>query len=231
MAPKHLFITAFSLLAGLSHAQSTLTLAASAGTIPSFPSVTSAASSQGSSSVISFYFDDADPQELVGSVISANPTMTAIFFECADTDQCGFSLGANLTIENKNTFIVTMTEGDEFDFRGECISYAADSIVCSDSIGGAEANTQSGQPSADTNMASLMPITITAGLDKLTAAATGSSSATKSASPSKSKTSSVKKTGSGTSTATGSVPTSNAGRLQVWSALGLLSIGAIIMSL
>jgi hypothetical protein len=229
MAPKQ-FLSAFSLLASLALAQTPITL--EPAILPSEvaqlpPPLTTFT---GSTSIISYYMDIGYPQDLIGSIITANPTMTAIFFEGNPILPDGLS--GNLTIQNDNTYIVTMTVGDEASVSVECTAYATDSVVCSYSTGGLEANPTAPPTGVDTNIAGLMSITVTAGLENLVSAtAMASTAESTGASAGGSKTTSAKKTGSTSSTATGSAPISNAGRMEVWPAIALLSIIAIIMNL
>lgn len=172
-----------------------------------------------STSVASLYLYDYEGQNLVASVISAAPEATSYFVNCApgtDGSDCGFGPGVTF-VNGPSTFALHVTESGAFSMDVDCkiSSKVAD---CAQTNAGPEAN----DPGIMTGVvsdftSSLVPVTITAGLEKLsagdsaTATATGSS-ASGTAEPTGSAASGPSETGSsatGTSTSASSTSSSS----------------------
>jgi len=243
MAPNT-FITALSLLVASSHAAVTITSAAAAPSAAA-TSVFAAAASSGASavsytgptSIVSMFLDgDSSNGGIVASVVSANPSVTQYFITCApdvDGSDCGWGPGAQVTVSDKSIFTVSIDGGTDFNFQEACTVFSTDSVVCTAIAAGSQANDPgtSIQTLTGTDVA-MTPVTVTAGLDLLSAAATATASGSKSASAKNSAT--AKKTtatGGGSATATAPSAGSAPERIQAWSAVALLTVAAVMVSL
>jgi hypothetical protein len=206
----------------LGHAAAPLTAAASsaaaAATTADFAAdsaaATTAAASTGAfvapadSTVISVYLD-ADQQPLVASVVSVAASTTAFHISCApgtDSSDCGFGPGADLTIVNGNTYILSMSDGDAFQALEACTVSGTTAVECSSSLGGSEANTQavSGLAAQGTTVydtVTFLPLTVTAGADLLSSGAASAGAASSGAASSTTGTTKAT-TGGATKTAT-----------------------------
>ncbi|KAF2675015.1 hypothetical protein BT63DRAFT_420254 [Microthyrium microscopicum] len=224
--PSTLLTTLLS-LAALSSAQ-TITSTASRGSLFSSTTSSSSFSPTGPTTTLSIFFPDADQFPIVGSVISANPSVTAYSINCppnTDASDCGLGPGANVTVSNKSTWIISMVEEGEFTASINCVlpssSGASGQVVCTESFGGSGANDPGVTTSTvDAASATLMPVTITGGLDKLATGTSASSSGAKATGAAASGNS----TGATGMAASGSVA-------WTWSAVGLVSVAAVMASL
>ncbi|QDS71331.1 hypothetical protein FKW77_002109 [Venturia effusa] len=132
-----------------------------------------------STSTINFFLPDTDKQELVASVITANPTTTQYLLTCPsslEADECGYRPGVTVGVKSGSIYGASITESD-FTLSYECTVYTSgtSSAVCTESMGGSEANF----PGVETTTlngtdVAFFPATITAGLEKLSAVASGS---------------------------------------------------------
>ncbi|KKP07269.1 hypothetical protein THAR02_00593 [Trichoderma harzianum] len=132
------------------------------------------------STTVSLLVPAADPQRLVGSVIGVDSAATTYAYGCAPgqpADKCGFESSQTIT-QGPTTWIYTSTygdgEGDHYTEGGHCkLSSAADVASCSmwmtatDSTGSITVVTSVGTESF---LPFQLPVTITAGLEKLQAA-------------------------------------------------------------
>lgn len=132
------------------------------------------------STIVSLLVPAADPQRLVGSVIGVDSAATTYAYGCAPgqpADKCGFESSQTIT-QGPTTWIYTSTyrdgEGDHYTEGGHCkLSSAADVASCSmwmtatDSTGSITVVTSVGTESF---LPFQLPVTITAGLEKLQAA-------------------------------------------------------------
>lgn len=137
-----------------------------------------------STSTINAFLLNTDPQQLVASVITANPTSTQYLLTCpssVDANDCGYRPGVTIGQKSGSIWGASLTAPQEsFTMSYECTVYTSGAIrsrsaVCTESYGGAAAN----DPGVVTTTLSgtelqFWPVTITAGLDKLSASATGS---------------------------------------------------------
>lgn len=159
------------------------------------------------SSQIFLYLLDTDPQELVASVITANPTTTEYLLTCpssVDDSDCGYR--PPVTIGQHGSVYGASLTAEDFTMSYECTVYtgSASSAVCVESDGGSAANFPgvSTETLNGTDVA-FYPVTITAGLEKLSgvsASATSSGTGAKTGSGTGSKATS-------TATSSGSVVT------------------------
>ncbi|KAJ4864743.1 hypothetical protein T069G_01273 [Trichoderma breve] len=181
------------------------------------------------STTVSLLLPATDPQKLVGSVIGVDSAATTYAYGCAPgvaADKCGFESSRTIT-QGPTTWIYTNTYGDaeggHYTEGGHCkLSSAADVASCTmsmsatDSTGSITSVTSVG--TASDFLSFQLPVTITAGLEKLQAApgasATDSSAA---AAPTNSNTSASEtsqttaaSSGANTSTSASSGPASTA---------------------
>jgi hypothetical protein len=148
-------------------------------------------------SVTTLLLFNTDPQSLVADILGANPTATTILLNCppgTDSDDCG-TYNETITIgpwamatpppdATSGVYDLLVTEDTEFYYSQHCDMSKAVPVDCTTTnLGGND----DGSPTATfTNVQSTdslfawtyLPVTITAGLDKLAAAAsaTGSTS-------------------------------------------------------
>ncbi|KAL6836634.1 hypothetical protein J3E69DRAFT_322089 [Trichoderma sp. SZMC 28015] len=134
------------------------------------------------STTVSLLLPAADPQKLVGSVIGVDSAATTYAYGCAPeqpADKCGFESSQTIT-QGPTTWIYTNTYGDDEGGRytegGHCkLSSAADVASCTmsmsatDSTGSIIAIVTSVGTASDF-LSFQLPVTITAGLEKLQAA-------------------------------------------------------------
>lgn len=162
---------------------------------------------------------DTDPQALVASVITANPTMTEYLVGCptgTNQNDCGYN--PPLTVKHAGSvYGASISAADEqFTYSWECTAYTSGetSAVCTTSAGGAQANF----PGAGTTTlmgsdVGFYPVTVTSGADQLAketaAMATGSSE--------------IRSSGVAAAT-TNAAPTAGVG-------LGLAGLAAVVMAL
>lgn len=137
-----------------------------------------------STSSINLFLLNTDPQQLVASVITANPTTTQYLLTCpssVDSNDCGYRPAITVGVRSGSIYGASVTAaGEGFTMSYECTVYTngATSAVCTQSIGGAAAN----DPGVNTETLAasevqFFPATVTAGLEKLSA--TASSGGTK----------------------------------------------------
>lgn len=187
-----------------------------------------------STSVVNLFLIDTDPQQLVASVITANPTTTQYLLTCpssVDSNECGYRPGFTIGVTSGSIYGASITDAD-FTMSYECTVYTtgASSAVCTESMGGAAANFP-GVETATLNGTDVafFPATVTAGLEKLSATASGSGSGTKPTSTSTAKTSGSSSgsvaTLSGTASATGSASRTSASGAAATSSSGAGQVG------
>ncbi|KAE9962789.1 hypothetical protein EG328_012051 [Venturia inaequalis] len=147
-----------------------------------------------STSTVNLFLLNTDSQQLVASVITANPTTTQYLLTCpssVDSNDCGYRPGVTVGVKSGSIYGASITDVD-FTMSYECTVYTSgtSSAVCVESMGGSEANFP-GVETATLNGTDInfFPATVTAGLEKLSATASGSE---------------TKATGTGTAKASGS---------------------------
>lgn len=166
------------------------------------------------STTVSLLLPFADPQILVGSVVAADDTATTYVYGCApgeDPTKCGFETSQTVT-QGPSTWIFTNTytgdEGGVYTEGGNCkLNTAKDQASCSVFMQAQLTNsvTASASEGTESFLSFQLPVTITAGLDKLKAApgatATGDST-TAPSSTGASETSQTASTGAGSGSTT-----------------------------
>lgn len=136
-----------------------------------------------STSTVSLFVYDADPQPLVASVVGADAAATTYAIVCPDgTDSNHCGLPSPWTMTYGSTYYeVQTTEADVFSVSARCeFQTSTGDRTCTVSLGGSAANFPglTTETLAATDVAkNSLPVVITAGLDKL-AAATGGAAAT-----------------------------------------------------
>lgn len=197
-----------------------------------------AAFTRAQSSTVSLFLLDSDPQTLVASVISADASTTQYLVGCPageDANNCGYD-PAMTVMQAGSVYGASVTApADGITLSYECTLYTSDgtSAVCTESLGGSAANDPGVQTTtlSGTDI-SFLPVTITAGLDKISAAATASASVTGSASASATGTSSTgTSSGSVTGSASATSGTAAAGAGEVKARAGLGLVGAVAAGL
>ncbi|KAL7915853.1 hypothetical protein GGI35DRAFT_430840 [Trichoderma velutinum] len=146
------------------------------------------------STTVSLLLPFADPQIIVGSVIGADSTATTYAYGCAPGQpaaECGFETSQTVT-QGPTTWAYTNTysgDGGVYTESGRCkLSSAVDVASCSVFMGGIVSGSivASGSVGTESFLSFQLPVTITAGLDKLkatpSASATDDSTATPGAS-------------------------------------------------
>ncbi|KAJ9138135.1 hypothetical protein NKR23_g8778 [Pleurostoma richardsiae] len=128
-----------------------------------------------STSVVSLLLPGFDSQTILASVISVEATATQYFIACPtdeDASECGIGPGATL-VEGPSTYELHMTETGVFTADVSC-AIASDTAVCTSSLNEATLDASSidadatGGVQTVTDLSSYtIPVTITAGLDKL----------------------------------------------------------------
>ncbi|KAK7714532.1 hypothetical protein SLS63_011722 [Diaporthe eres] len=161
-----------------------------------------------STSVTSMFLYGYEGENIVASVISAAPDATSYYVNCApgtDGSDCGFGPGVTF-VDGGSSVGLHVTEADAFTMDAEC-HITSDSADCTQTVAGPEANSPGIMIGAFSGISdTFLPVTITAGLEKITAAATatGSSVTSGTAEPTGSASSGPSETGaSASSTATG----------------------------
>ncbi|KAL2024511.1 hypothetical protein VTK56DRAFT_7554 [Thermocarpiscus australiensis] len=170
-----------------------------------------------STSVVNLLMPLADPQSLAGSVVSAGPTATTYFVTCptgADSTDCGLGDGVSL-VNGPSTASYAMSSGPNT-IMAQC-KLDHETADCTGTI--AVDGTITSTTERLTGYTSLLlPVTLTAGLEKLSAATTGgasptvtstnpgSSSAVTGTSPSSSSSAAVTGTNPSSSSSTAGVP-------------------------
>ncbi|KAL5083573.1 hypothetical protein Trisim1_001320 [Trichoderma cf. simile WF8] len=134
------------------------------------------------STTVSLLLPAADPQKLVGSVIGVDSAATTYAYGCAPgqpADKCGFESSQTIT-QGPTTWIYTNTYGDDEGGRytegGHCkLSSAADVASCTMSMSATDSTGSiitiiTSVGTASDFLSFQLPVTITAGLEKLQAA-------------------------------------------------------------
>jgi hypothetical protein len=142
------------------------------------------------SSVVYVYIDTGE-QALVASVVTANPTMTEYTFHnpplpsaSAHDFPGNFIIPGNLTVSrggqtNPDTYIMTYSDDYPEEILEACTVFNTLSVLCSYSYGGAYTTDGSPSTTAQTMIpeeATMIALTITAGLEKLASATVSPSS-------------------------------------------------------
>jgi hypothetical protein len=164
---------------------STLFLTASSAS--SSASAASASSTGSPAAVVSFYLPGFDPQPLVASVVAADATATTLRFECApgtDDSECGIPGPADVTkrigATGSGSLATTEYDGAYSDSYETVTWSCAVNSQSADCVVTAEASysgsSSSGVMSTVDSSLTFLPITVTAGQDKLAAASTASGS-------------------------------------------------------
>jgi hypothetical protein len=129
----------------------------------------------------SLFIPEADPQSLVASVIAVQDAATTYAIGCppgTDSNDCGFPAPWTM-IYGSDFYDAHTTDAGAFTESDHCTLHGTTGAVCTISLGGSEAN---GQGATTTTLGpsdmTFLPVTITAGVEKLTAAATGAASPT-----------------------------------------------------
>jgi hypothetical protein len=123
------------------------------------------------SSVVSLYLLDTDPQTLVASVITVVSSTTQYEVTCPDTaTDCGYSPPITVLAAGTIFGAQLTAPAEEFTFSQQCTVLTAGGAVCVESAAGSQANFPgSSTTTYDASELSQFPVTITAGLDKLSA--------------------------------------------------------------
>ncbi|KAL1865366.1 hypothetical protein Daus18300_007256 [Diaporthe australafricana] len=158
-----------------------------------------------STSVTSLFLYGSEGDNIVASVISAAPQETTYFVTCAagtDGSDCGFGPGITF-VDGPSTLGLHITEDGAFTMDVDC-KVASQTATCVETDAGAEANDPGTMTQVLSDLSnSMLPVTITAGLDKLqaggSATATGSSATTGTAEPTASASSGPTETGASAS--------------------------------
>ncbi|CAJ2499744.1 Uu.00g025970.m01.CDS01 [Anthostomella pinea] len=144
-------------------------------------------STMAQTTVMDLFLPGFDNQALVGSVMTANPTMAQYFVACPggeDASDCGAGPGVTVTMRPGN-YGLDIDGGDAVTMTEQC-QIDQGTAICTASIGGTDANDPGVQTVTSTDIDSsdfFLAVTITAGLEKLAAAtATGSTTASSGAS-------------------------------------------------
>jgi len=175
--------------------------------------------------IVSVFLPSADPQPLVASVVTANPTVTIYNIICPKTGstECGIPVAMNLTVSSNSIYEYSLISPERSAHVQCTIKSDATCKETAKESSGSTATVQSDTIPA--NSVSYIPITVTAGLDKL-------ASATNAAQPSSSTNVSgngPKQTGAaGNST---SKPSSAGKGTICWTPLALISLGTILANL
>lgn len=190
------------------------------------PALAQSSTTSASNATVSLYLGGGDPQPVVASVVSANPTVTAYFLNCApgtDASDCGLGMGLNLTVTSQSIYDVNYSQDVNFSFSQRCTWMS--SAVCVETASGSDANFPgTSTETYPAESASLSPVTITAGLQKLAAATSSASSGSSRASGS----TSASRSGSSAANPTGK---SNAAvGLKIEFTIGLVGIAGLIFA-
>ncbi len=133
------------------------------------------------------------PQSLVASVVSAVPSSTHYSFDCApgtDGTNCDFfGRGGNLTVTNANTYIMSVNGAaagtPQNNLLVACTSYGVSSVVCAENQNSIVSGVASSMSVLFTqNTFQMIPLTVTAGVAELVAAATATPTTATRTSPS-----------------------------------------------
>ncbi|KIW02785.1 uncharacterized protein PV09_05847 [Verruconis gallopava] len=169
-------------------------------------------------STVSLLLLDTDPQTLVASVISANPSTTTYLVGCptgTDQNDCGYN-PPETVIHAGSVYGASVTAGEEqFTMSYECTVYttSGSSAVCTTSAGGASANFPGVSTTTVTGTdVSFLPVTVTSGASLL-----ASSTAAKA-------TSEAASAGAGSTTSPNSAPTVGVG-------MGIAGLAAVVVAL
>ncbi|KAF2114263.1 hypothetical protein BDV96DRAFT_577859 [Lophiotrema nucula] len=137
---------------------------------------------------IPFYFPGADAPAagFVASVVSANPSTTALEITCptgTDASECGLGPGLAYSIVSTTIYEASMSVQDEVEMTLSCVS-ATSQMSCYISVGGSSAN-DPGETSAvlTGTDAAFLTATITAGAQKLSATGGSKSSGSAGSTP------------------------------------------------
>ncbi|KAF2753051.1 hypothetical protein EJ05DRAFT_230939 [Pseudovirgaria hyperparasitica] len=192
-----------------------------------------------STSVTSFFFAAGDVQSLVASVVSADATATTFEMTCpsdVDGSDCGFRPPVHVVNQNQNTWITSLATAEpDFTYAATC-TVSETLAVCAESAAGSEANF----PGSSTETYTLsetdeygyisVPVTITAGLEKL-------ADATQAGAPTGTMATATSESGAmgtpASRTGTGSVPTETGAGVQTRAGLvsGMLVALTVAMTL
>ncbi|KAI1078721.1 hypothetical protein F5B20DRAFT_582072 [Whalleya microplaca] len=116
--------------------------------------------------VSSLFLPGFEGSSFVGSVITANPTMTQYLVQCApgvDSSDCGAGPGVSVTMQS-GTYALGLTMPPGFTMSEGCV-INQDTATCTTSIAGSEANDPGVSTTTLTGITSedfFMPVTITA---------------------------------------------------------------------
>ncbi|KAI0007327.1 hypothetical protein F4779DRAFT_592394 [Xylariaceae sp. FL0662B] len=132
------------------------------------------------SAISSLFLPGFEGSSLLGSVMTANPTMTQYFVQCApgtDANDCGLGPGVSVTMQ-PGTYAFDIADPPSFTMSERCV-FDQDTAACTTSISGPEANDPGVVTTTLTGVTSddfLMPVTITA--NTFTAASVTAAAAT-----------------------------------------------------
>lgn len=132
--------------------------------------------------IVSLFLYDTDPQPLVASVVAVESSTTTYSIACptgTDSSDCGYPAGVDTLVTQAPNFAgANIDMAGQFTMNWSCdITSSTVAAVCTVSAGGPAANS----PGVETTTLSstdvqYFPVTVTAGLDKLTANLTPTSS-------------------------------------------------------
>ncbi|KAK4100280.1 hypothetical protein N658DRAFT_106065 [Parathielavia hyrcaniae] len=129
-----------------------------------------------STTVVDILMPMADPQTLLASVISADATATSYFISCptvTSSEECGFADGLEV-LNGPSTMNYAMTISETYTLSADCqLQPTANLGVCTASmISGASTSTTVDTLSDYSSF--FIPVTVTAGLERLSATTTPS---------------------------------------------------------
>jgi hypothetical protein len=193
-------------------------------------------------STVNLFLLDTDPQQLVASIITANPTTTQWEITCpssVDSNDCGYRPAITVGEKSGSIWGASLTApGEQFTVSYECTLYSSSgtSAVCVQSLGGEQAN----DPGVTTTTLTgseiqFYPATVTAGAEKLSGTkvtSTGSGSGSRTGSV-VTLTGTAATTGSATGTgasATATKSSSGAGGVRISGAFGAGVVLALVLA-
>jgi hypothetical protein len=124
-------------------------------------------------STVSLFLMDTDPQTLVASVISANPSTTKYLVGCPTSiaaKECGYNPPETIKHAGSVYGASLTAAKEQFTMSYECTVYTTSgtSAVCTTSAGGKQANFPGkGTTTVAGSDVAFIPVTVTSGADKL----------------------------------------------------------------
>ena len=112
------------------------------------------------------------PQPLVASVITANPTMTSLHIACAtgvDDFDCEGRPAIDVEHVSDSVWYAIITDYYTYSWGCTVNTHKTEAVCVASVYGGTEAPTKMTVTATDTNEIQMLPVTVTAGQDKLCA--------------------------------------------------------------